>query len=253
MRQNPFKLYEMLAWAQLQDTFTDEFARLKRLEYRRLVREYARPFYTSRVLAGLVPPSLGEAEWFKQWFEGIEHMVPLLSKGLDGQTPPTLGLDELGEVVSRDLATAPPLPDHPFVPAERRGDGFIKKDEDRRAGTPLQIRQSIEARMQHARLGPYAAATTFDTIADGREALYGDEGPTHPKMRPYATPQLDVGSNAAYEAAERAADVGVTDAERRERRRTDADGRAEAEAEAQDKEEEIEEVEDDQPFFGTFI
>lgn len=208
VRANPYTLYEQLAGHQLNSDFSDEFARLKRHEWRATLLEYARPFYIGRVMAGTLDPSVSADEWFPTWFTGLEHLLHLLSIKADGGSP-TLGLDDLGQVVSYSAATAPTLPAHPFVPAETRGDGYLARAALSAGGTQEEIRQRLRAQDEIARAGPEAAAATYDTVADPPR---GAQGPTHEPMVPYTTPRLQAraaaGSNSAYEAAMRAATVG---------------------------------------------
>ena len=61
-----------------QSEFTDEYARLKRAEWRDTLREYARPFYTARMLSGTVSVDVDYDAWFVSWLGSIEHLVPRL-------------------------------------------------------------------------------------------------------------------------------------------------------------------------------
>lgn len=70
--------------------------------------------------------------WFDEWLGGLlagEALAqapqlmerdPRPTSGPDDEGPPRLGLDALGRVVELELADAPPLPAHPFWPAEER-------------------------------------------------------------------------------------------------------------------------------------
>ena len=244
VRENPYKLYESLAVAERYAEFTDEHARLMRKEWRETLRGYARPFYTNRVLEGLVDPATEYSAWFDGWLGSIEHAVHLLSTQPDGG-PPLVGLNDLGELADLEFASAPPMPLHPFPRAEERGDGIIARQDRARGGSLLEIRQRYEAQLEIASRGPEHAAATFDMVADGREAQYGDTGPTHEKMQPYATPRLEAraaqGTNEAFEQAQRQATV--------ER----PGSRAAAASANGTKEEEEEEEEEELPFFGSFM
>ena len=211
VRKNPFKLYETLAEKERLHEFSDEFARLKRREWRQTLKEYAEPFYLSRIMSGEIGPEVELDPWFVRWLESIEHLVHLLSRQPDGSAP-LLGLDERGGVVSKELSAAPPLPEHPFPAAEERGDGLVAKanrDASVLDGTShSNIQQRLEAQREIAARGPDMAQATFDTVADriaGIRSEVEDPGPTHDPMVPYATPKLEAraaaGTNVAYEAA----------------------------------------------------
>ena len=58
VRKNPFKLYETLAEKERLHEFSDEFARLKRREWRQTLKEYAEPFYLSRIMSGEIGPEV---------------------------------------------------------------------------------------------------------------------------------------------------------------------------------------------------
>ena len=203
-RANPFKLYEVLAEQELQTEFTDEFARIKRREWRAALHDYARPFYWSRMLQGSIDSSVALEDWLVTWLDGIGHLLPMLSRAADGE-PPVLGFDEFGEAVPHAEATAPPMPEHPFPAAEERGDGIVARTSRANGGTRSEIESRRQAQQEIARSGQAAAAATFDAVADGRESRHSESGPTHERMAPYATPKLTARTNQAFEQARREA------------------------------------------------
>ena len=224
VRPNPYRRFEALQQGALNAEFTDEFARLKRLEWRGLLQRYARPIFDRAFAsdAGLVAGGGGaglgsstQAEirtgssgmydapmdganldgdgfvsWFEQWFGGIKHLVHLMGAGPGGEAP-VLGLSPTGEVVPWAAAEMPPLPAHPFARAEERGDGISAPDPTgTRAAVVAHLREAEEVR---ARAGDFTPGATRT-------------GPQHPEMVPYSTPRLEQraalgGENAAYATA----------------------------------------------------
>ncbi len=112
------------------------------------------------------------------------------------------------------------MPEHPFPPAEQRGDGLVARA-NRDALPQREIAARLKAQHELARLGPEFADATFDGVTDGHAARAGgDTGPEHEPMVPYATPTLEAraaaGRNAAYEEAIAASEVARRGAEEEE-------------------------------------
>ena len=76
-----------------------EYVRLTRIEWRKTLREYARPFFDTQMMEGDVPPTADYASWFDEWYHGLAHLLDLLAPFEDAG-PAELGLD--------DAAASPP-------------------------------------------------------------------------------------------------------------------------------------------------
>ena len=232
VRRNPYNTVELNAHYQLQSEFTDEFARLKRQEWRQTLRTYARPFYVERLMRGSLPQDVDFEPFFATWFASIRHIAHLLSKqpvfDLDDDSSddvlrladPVLGLDEAGEVVPWQDAAVPPLPEHPFPKAEERGDGI--------AATPAESdAKEVISRLERAGrwVGdrPHTAGATtlkyqepshFETEESKQRHRFSD-GPVHDATPPYAVPtqvlRENYGRNPDYDRIyqEAAAAAGV--------------------------------------------
>ena len=92
-----------------------EYVRLTRIEWRKTLREYARPFFDTQMMEGDVPPTADYASWFDEWYRGLAHLLDLLAPFEDAG-PAELGLDDAGRVTSVDRATAPSFPQPPITP-----------------------------------------------------------------------------------------------------------------------------------------
>jgi hypothetical protein len=187
VRENPYKHYEVLRDAQLRSSFTDEYARLKRQEWREALRAFARSFYTARMMAGVIDTSTEFDDWFDAWFDGIRHLVHLLSRRTDGTA--VLGLSATGDVVPHEEAEAPPLPDHPFPLAEQRGDGVGVSSADAESVAELATRLTARG------------SQSSDWSSMPRRAT---AGPQHEQMAPYARPKMEartaLGTNSDLDA-----------------------------------------------------
>ena len=205
-RANPYRLLDMIQTSKLEAEFSDEFARLKRIEWRDLLRAYALPLFEQHlqrsgdgVASASLQPNKAHsaggfvketfAQWFDAWFASIKHLVHLLGSGGDG-APPTLGFSASGEVVPWVDSVMPPLPAHPFPRAEERGDGISAPAAD---GT----REAVLAHLQAADM---ARQQRGESTGETRK------GPQHTKMTPYTAPKMEQraahgGENQAYSAA----------------------------------------------------
>ena len=174
-RPSPYILVESLLTSSLRSSFSAEYARLKRNEWRRALAEYARPFFDERVRTGRVGPSSEYAVWLEGWVGSILHVHRLLSGGRDG-SPPALGLNATGDLVSAHEAVAPPLPMHPFPEAEAHDE--LHSSSSRADGGEEGARDSG----YDARPSEYAPARPYNTPRREARArfaaggVYYDEG-----------------------------------------------------------------------------